>query len=161
VPNFAVMSERARKVRRIESPAPRRCRPTLRGLTTGTVRVTSVDDLEPVILWGDGFCSWLGVLHELKFRPVAVLLTDPAQNLDIVRACVGADCFIGSVASLTDAIILSLKGSCRLGLIDGRVSSGTCDLARKLDLKGLLGTQRMRRGVGGWSTDICRISHCD
>jgi hypothetical protein len=71
VPNFAVMSERAREVRRIESPAPRLCRPTLRGLTTGTVRVTSVGDLEPVILWGDDFCSWLGVLHELKVPVVS------------------------------------------------------------------------------------------
>jgi hypothetical protein len=152
--------EPASKVRQIDSTAPHPCRPMLRGLTTGTVRVNASSDREPVFLWGDSFCSWMGVLQEMKFRPVAVILTSRAC-FDLVRGCVSADCFVGLESDLNDKIISSLRGICKLGLVDGRITSRTCSMATQLALKGILGTKPLRRPIPGWCHDSWGLRHCD
>jgi hypothetical protein len=63
----------------------------LRGLTTGTVAVTSTW-WEPVILWGNTFCSWVGAAQELQLRPVAVILSS-LELVKLVQATVDSDCF--------------------------------------------------------------------
>jgi hypothetical protein len=84
------MNEPAPKVRQLDSNVSRHCRPTLQGLTTGTVSVNPTLDLEPVLLWGTDFCSWIGVLQELKFRPVFIVLTC-LDSVELVKASVSCE----------------------------------------------------------------------
>jgi hypothetical protein len=156
------MLEPASKVRKLEIDlaVPRLCRPTLRGLTTGTVRINATSIREPAILWCDDFCSWLGVLEELHLRPVAVVMTS-TLCMDLVRASVGGDCFVGLESDFTVTIAESLRGRCKLGLVDGRITVKTCALASKLALERILGTKPLRRPIGGWSQAVWTLRHCD
>jgi hypothetical protein len=83
----------------------------------GTVAVASSARCQPVILWGDTFSSWLGAAQELHLRPVAVILST-LDSVELVRASVGVDCFVG-LAGDVEIILDSLRGKCRLGLVDG------------------------------------------
>jgi hypothetical protein len=94
---------------------------------------------EPVILWGDAFSSWIGVLDELGLRPSAALLTS-VDSIDLVKGAVGVDCYVGLVTDFDDNILTTLRGNCRLGLVDGRVTKKLCDLVEKLNLSCLIGT---------------------
>jgi hypothetical protein len=151
---------KVRRTKSILSRPSRALRPTLRGLTTGSLRVTHCDDRTDVVLWGDDFCSWLGVLTELKLRPIAVLLSS-LESVELVKACVEADCYVGSVQDMTGPLLDSLAGTACLGLVDGRVTTQICALATTLGLKGVLGTSSMRRKIDDWSHDTWSTTHCE
>jgi hypothetical protein len=144
----------------LDSYSSRLPRPTLRGLTTGIVKVQTTDNREPVVLWGEAFCSWIGVLGILNLKPVGIFLTC-LDSIELVRKCVGADCFVGRVDSMDTLVSQSLIHGARLGLIDGRVTSAICGVASTLGLTRLLGTTSMRRKISGWSHDSWRVTHCD
>jgi hypothetical protein len=78
-----------------------------------------------------------------------------------VRGSVGADCFVGLEADFNETIAQSLRGICKLGLVDGRVTLKTCELAEKLDLACILGTKSLRRPIQGWTHDSWTVQHCD
>jgi hypothetical protein len=116
---------------------------------------------ESVILWGDKFSSWIGVLDELGLRPSAVILSR-ANSLDLVKNPVGVDCFVGLVEDDFEEVLLStLRGKCRLGLVDERVTKNLCDLAEKLNLSCLIGTVGLRRRIPGWEGDTLSLRHCE
>jgi hypothetical protein len=87
-------------------------------------------------------------LDELGLRPSAVLLTS-ADSIDLVKGAVGVDCYVGLVTDFEENILSTLRGNCRLGLMDGQVTKNLCDLAEKLNLSCLIGTVRLRRQVPG------------
>ena len=134
-------------------------RPTLRGLTTGTVAVARSAQCQPVILWGDAFSSWLGAAQELHYRPVAVILST-LDSVELVRASVGVDCFVG-LAGDVEIILDSLSGKCRLGLVDGRPTREICSLAERFGLECIVGTKNVRRSIGGWKHDHEHLWHCE
>ena len=68
-------------------------RPTLRGLTSGSVAVQDQNSLAPCILFGGASSGWLPVVEQLGYRAVGVLLTSD-HGLSYVRACVPAGCRI-------------------------------------------------------------------
>jgi hypothetical protein len=149
------------KVRQTKPTVARPCRPTLRGLTTGTVMVdTTSSDLKPVILWGDEFSSWLWVLDELKLRPIAVILSC-VNSVDLVRGCIGEDCFVGLATDMDKNVLLSLRGLSKLGLVDGRVTSQIGAFASTLALECITGTTSLRRPISGWCHDTWAFSHCE
>jgi hypothetical protein len=77
------------KFRRLDGEAP----PTLRGLTTGFVKVRKDCELKPCAVLGSIFPSWLPVLTELGFDPVLILLRSDAF-LEEVETFVGDKCVI-------------------------------------------------------------------
>jgi hypothetical protein len=115
--------------------------------------------LELVILWGDAFSSWAGVLQELRLRPVAVILKN-FDSLNLVRASVGVDCFVG-LAQDVEAILGSLSGKCHLGLVDGRPTRQICQLGERFGLDCIVGTQNIWRGISGWRHDSHSVLHCE
>jgi hypothetical protein len=121
---------------------------------------TTSSDLNPVILWGDEFSSWLGVLDELKLRPIAVILLGTTL-IDLVCGCVGADCFVGLATDMDENVLLSLRGLSKLGLVDGRVTSQIGASASTLALECLIGTTGPRRPIPGWCHDTWAFSHCE
>jgi hypothetical protein len=121
--------------------------------------VTTSTHQEPVILWGNDFCSWTGAVQELKLRPVAVILTN-LDLIDLTRATVGPDCFVG-LASEVEQVMAALSGQCRLGLVDGRPNINICTLGGCFGLEYIIGTKNLRRGFVGWRHDSYAFKHCD
>jgi hypothetical protein len=78
-----------------------------------------------------------------------------------VKGAVGVDCYVGLVTDFEENILSTLRGNCRLGLVDGRVTKNLCDLAEKLNLSCLIGTVGLRRQVPGWQGDSMSIRHCE
>jgi hypothetical protein len=124
------------------------------------VKVRTQQRREPVILWGNEFCSWLGVLDELGLRPSAVVLSSAAK-IGLVQSAVGVDCFVGLADDFVEVLLPILRGKCQLGLMDGRVTKSVSDLAEKLDLSYLIGTVGLRRRIPGWSRDTLSLRHCE
>jgi hypothetical protein len=147
------------KVQRLATGCARPPRPTLRGLTTGTVKVITTARQEPVVLWGDDFSSWLGVVQELSLRPVAVILSR-LDLVALVQATVGTDCFVG-LASEVEAVLGALSGKCRLGLVDGHPTRKFCELGDRFGLDCIIGTKNVRRRIDGWRHDSFAFKHCD
>jgi hypothetical protein len=68
--------------------------------------VTSKRKKEPVILWGDELCLWIGVLDEIGLRPAAIIL--PSMDaIHLVQGVVGIECFVRN-ASEFEAVLLPL-----------------------------------------------------
>jgi hypothetical protein len=116
------------------------------------VQITSRHHKEPVILWGDDFCSWIGILDELGLEPVAVILSSSA-SLALARGSVGNNCFVGLAADFQESLLPSMHGQCRLGLVNGRITQGLCGLGAQLDLKCLIGTTCVRQNIPAWQHD--------
>jgi hypothetical protein len=49
----------------------------------------------------------------------------------------------------------------RLGLVDGRITSGVCALAHKLGLERLVGMKPLRRSIPNWTHNSWDFQHCD
>ena len=111
-------------------------------------------------MWGNDFSSWLGILDELGLQPVAVIVSS-LDSLDLIRHVVGVDCFVGVATDFEAVLLPSLHGRCRLGLVDGRLSTTLCELATKLDLSNLIGTVGLRRPIPGWTLDTLSLRHCE
>jgi hypothetical protein len=124
------------------------------------VRVTSTVDLEPVILWGSDYCSWLCVLKELKLRPVVLILAT-FDSVDLAQATVGGDCLVILATDLDDLLIKSITGMAQLGLVDGRVTSSLCESSARMGLKRIIGNKPLRRSIPGWTHDSWSFQHCD
>jgi hypothetical protein len=78
-------------------------RPTLRGLTTGSVVITTETAQVACVLVCHTCPSWIFVLTELGLTPRLVLLTDPTY-LDLIQRFVGEGCRI-LIRSLTDTSV--------------------------------------------------------
>jgi hypothetical protein len=115
---------------------------------------------EPVILWGDRLCSWIGGLDELGLQPSAVILLS-SSSLDLVISAVGVDCFVGLLEDFVEVLLPSVRGKCRLGLVDGRVTKNLCGLAEKLDMSCLIRTVGLRCRIPGWEQDTLSLRHCE
>jgi hypothetical protein len=124
------------------------------------VTVTSKRRKEPVILWGDEFCSWIGVLEELGLCPAAVILSS-MDAIHLVKGVVGIECFVGTASDLEAVLLPSLRGKCRLGLVDGRVTGKLCEMATQLNLSRLIETTCVQRKVPGWENDSMTLRHCE
>jgi hypothetical protein len=108
---------------------------------------------------GDSFSSWAGVVQELRLRPVAVILSN-LDSLDLVRASVGADCFVGQAQDV-ESILASLSGKCCLGLVDGCPTPQICRLGELFGIGCIIGTQNVRREISGWRHDSYSLCHCE
>jgi hypothetical protein len=94
---------------------------------------------ETVILWGEEFCSWIGVLDKLGLRPAAVIL-HLLDAVKLAKGAIGIDCFVGVASDLVKILLPWLRGKCRLGLVDGRITGSLWTLVTQLDLSCLIGT---------------------
>jgi hypothetical protein len=119
-----------------------------------------MEDRSTAVLWGDHFCSWIGVLTELRLRPIAVILSE-LGSVEIVQACVGSDCFVGLAQDITGTVLDALRHNATIGLVDGRVTARVCSLASALGIKGIVGTSSIRRKIPGWGHSTCSVTHCE
>jgi hypothetical protein len=69
----------------------RKSRPTLRGLTVGTVQVGETTDREVVAVWGLEFPSWLPCLEVLGLRARIVFVRSNI-GLKLIQRFVDAEC---------------------------------------------------------------------
>ena len=81
--------EPARKLRKVDPTE----RSTLRGLTTGVVKLRGDSELRPCVVFGGQFSSWLPVLRELGYRAILVLLRDEC-HLEAVEDLVEDKCAV-------------------------------------------------------------------
>jgi hypothetical protein len=87
--------------------------------------------LEPVVLWGNNFCSWVSIVKELQLRPIIAVLSC-FHSGELVKALVGSDCIILLNQDLNPSLLGSLRGLAKLGLVDGHTTSGVCDIGLQL-----------------------------
>jgi hypothetical protein len=125
-------------------------RPTLQGLTTGSVLVITTETARVGCVLVCHTCpSWIFVLTELGLTPRLVLLTDPTY-LDLVQRFVGEGCRI-LIGSLTDtSVYVTSIPDVRLALIDGSPTGGTISSLEGLGIDTIYYTRRLRRPVPGW-----------
>jgi hypothetical protein len=62
---------------------------------------------EPVIPWGDKFCSWIGVLDKLGLQPAAMILLS-MDAVDLVKGAVRIDCFVGIRSNFVEVLLFLL-----------------------------------------------------
>ena len=134
-------------------------RPTLRGLTKGTVQVTDGKNLERCMVMGASFPSWLPFLEEMGHHTVLVFLDDDA-NLKLVEACVRDDCMIvvGRNWSVFTAR-LPRFGRALTGFIDGRANGTLAAIALSMNVSRLICTKGLRRNLLGWNSTSAVIQH--
>jgi hypothetical protein len=85
----------------------------------------------------------------------------PTSGCHSIMPCVGADCFVGLASELKEPFVHALRGMCKLGLVDGHITSNLiCSLATKLDLRCLIGTTSLRQKITGWCHDTWSFLHC-
>jgi hypothetical protein len=124
-------------------------RPTLRGLTTGSVTITAETAQVACVLVCHTCPSWIFVLTELGLTPCLVLLTDPTY-LDLVQRFIGEGCRI-LIGSLTDtSVYVTSIPDVGLALIDGSPTGGTISSLEGLGIDTIYYTRRLRRAVPGW-----------
>jgi hypothetical protein len=129
-----------RKLRRVDLTE----RSTLRGLTTGIVRLRSDEALLPCVVFGGGFSSWLPVLRELGYRAILVLLRDE-KHLEAVEDLVEGKCAVwcGLDWGVFGAAMPSF-GVTRnmMWFVDGRVTDELRRMSKKWGSKQLLFVKR-------------------
>jgi hypothetical protein len=109
------------KIRRLDADgAGRLDQSILWGLTTRTVALTSRRKKEHVILWGNRFCLWIGILGELGLLPAATILSS-LNTIHLAQGAAGIECFVGTPSNFQKVLLPSLRGKVWLGLVDGRV----------------------------------------
>jgi hypothetical protein len=132
----------------------------LPGLTTETVTMTSKRRKEPIVLWGDEFCLWIGVLDEFGIRPAAVILLS-IDAIHLVQRVVETECFVQTVSAFEAVLLSLLRGKCQLGLVDGQVTGKLCKMATLLNLSCLIGTTCVQQKVPGCKNDSMSLRHCE
>jgi hypothetical protein len=68
-------------------------RPTLRGLTTGILRIAPSKVLQPCVILSSSFSSWLPLLTVLGYQPVLILTHDPTA-LPLIEAFTPQNCTV-------------------------------------------------------------------
>jgi hypothetical protein len=112
------------------------------------------------VLWGDNFCSWVSIVHELQLRPVVVILSC-FHSVDLIKASVRNNCVVVLESDLNPSLLRSLRGLAKLGLVDGRTKSSMCDIALQLGVTCLIGTKTLQRPIAGWTHDKWSFQHCN
>ena len=79
----------ARKLRKVDLSE----RSTLRGLSTGIVKLRGDGVLKPCVVFGGEFSSWLPVLRELGYRAILVILRND-RLLETVEDLVEDKCAV-------------------------------------------------------------------
>jgi hypothetical protein len=51
-------------------------------------------------------------------------------EVDLVKGAVGIECFVGLAEDFVEVLLPKLRGKCRLGLVDGRITGALCTLAK-------------------------------
>ena len=135
-------------------------RPTLRGLTTGIVKVRSDLVLKPCVVMGDTLPSWLFTLRDLGFEAIFVVLKS-AIHLSEVETLVGDKCAIWCGSSWSDLLDTGPRfaGQSVVGFVDGRVTSSTIQLSECMGLCDLTSTRRPRRPFTGWTITQQDVLH--
>jgi hypothetical protein len=73
---------------------------------------------------------------------------------------VGGDCVLTMADDLTPALQSTLQGMAHLGLVDGQITSGMCEMSVHLGLECLIGTKPLWRTIPGWMHDTWSFQHC-
>mgnify|MGYP000750963664 CR=1 FL=1 len=126
-------------------------RPTLRGLTTGVVKVRSDVALIPCVVFGSLVPGRLFVLRELGYEAVLVVLKSD-DCLAEVEDIVGAKCMIwcGSDWGVFGQSLPNFNGRKCCGFVDGRLTGEVMGLVNGMSIQQVVGTKRGRRGLEGW-----------
>jgi hypothetical protein len=118
-------------------------RSTLRGLTSGVVKLRSDATLRLCVVFGGLFCSWLSVLRELGYRAILVFLRGE-DYLDAVEALVGDKCAVWS-ASDWKALHFTMPSFSLtrniIGFVEGRVTGELRSLAEGMGVQTLVSTK--------------------
>ena len=134
-------------------------RPTLRGLTSGSVAVQDQNSLAPCILFGGASCSWLPVVEQLGYRAVGVLLTSD-HGLSYVRACVPAGCRILVCPQWSRLDALPFPGPPgTVAFLDCRFTGLVARLLESVGVRDAITTRGLRRITPGWVSSMTSISH--
>jgi hypothetical protein len=136
-------------------------RSTLRGLTTGIVKLRSDSDLLPCVVFGEELSSWLPVLGELGYRAILVLLRDE-KHLAAVEDLVEDKCAVwcGPDWGVFGEAMPSF-GNARsmMGFVEGRVTDELRQMAEGMGIQTLIGTKGARRSFPGWHASCQRVEH--
>jgi hypothetical protein len=136
-------------------------RSTLRGLTTGIVKLRSDEALLACVVFGGEFSSWLPVLRELGYRAILVLLRE-GKHLEAVEDLVEDKCAIwcGSDWGVFGAAMPSFEVTRNMmGFVDGRVTDELRRMAEGMGVQTLVGTKGARRTFPGWQVACQRVEH--
>ena len=87
------------------------------------------------------------------------VIVSSLDSLDLICHVVGVDCLMGVAKDFEAVLLPSLRGQCRLGLVDGRLSMALCDLTSKLGSSNLIGTVGLRRLIPGWTLDTLSLQY--
>jgi hypothetical protein len=160
-----------RKLRRVDLTE----RSTLRGLTTGIVRLRSDEALLPCVVFGGGFSSRLPVLRELGYQ--AILVHSPGIELGTFawKADIRDEKHLEAVEDLVEdkcavwcgpdwgvfGVAMPSFGLTRnmMGFVDGRVTDGLRRMSEGMGVQTLVGTKGARRTFPGWHVACQRIEH--
>jgi hypothetical protein len=79
--------------------------------------------------------------------------------MDLVKAYVGVDCFVGLAGDVE--VILDLLRR-KMSSWFGRRPTNTriCSLGEPFGLECIVGTKNLRRSIGGWKHDNVHLRHC-
>ena len=147
----------ARKLRKVDLSE----RSTLRGLTTGMVKLRGDGALKPCVVFGGEFSSWLPVLRELGYRAVLVILRND-RLLEAVEDLVEDKCAVwcGPDWSVFRAA-MPFFGHDRkmMGFVDGRMTGELRTMAEGMGIHTMFGTKGIRRAFPGWTLETQRVEH--
>jgi hypothetical protein len=133
-------------------------RPTLRGLTTGRVKINRPQGSTKCVVVCQSYPSWVFVLGELGLDPQWVLVRDP-NHAEVVAQVVPTGCKILSGSPAEMSSLLGDHARVKLGLIDGALTSSLSALFEGLGVRTVYYTQRMRRRLPGWNNFNACVQH--
>ena len=125
-------------------------RPTLRGLTTGSLMVADSSSTSPCLVFGTSFNRWLPVLSQLGFHAVGVVVTD-TSCLEAIRLWVSPTCRIFVSPQWTQGFPLPLPTAGPVGFLDCRFTHGVASLFESAGLHQVLSLGGFRRSLPGWN----------
>jgi hypothetical protein len=133
-------------------------RPTLRGLTRGSLLIKSTRSRLPCLLVCRTCPSWIFVLPELGLEARMIWLEDPAY-LELTQRLVGPECRILVGTSTETSGFVTALPDVRLGLIDGALTTDIVSALEGIGLDTLYYTRRLRRKIPGWNNSNSPIIH--
>jgi hypothetical protein len=147
--------EPARKIRRLNE------RSTLRGLTTGVVRLRQGCGLAPCVVFGGEFPSWLPVLQELGFQAIFVALRS-SLHLKSVENLVDHTCAVWSGPNwtvLASQMPFFASGQRIPSFVDGKVTGELRTLCETMGVHTMICTEGSRRPIKGWAMASQKVLH--
>jgi hypothetical protein len=130
-------------------------RPTLQGLTVGTVRVGGRVRRRDVAVWGKEFPSWLPCLDALGLH-VTMVFVERDGGLAMIQRFVDEECQIlvlGHIGNLIELVRPMVEDVDTL-LIDGGPAGEAMVLAEGLGFKHIVSTRMSRRIPKGWQQSL-------